>query len=41
MGQVYAVRSVVDESLAILRKAADEWALGNPEQPPTSVVSLK
>jgi hypothetical protein len=28
----------VDESLAILRKAADEWALGNPEQPSTKEV---
>ena len=28
MGQVYAVRSVVDESLAILRKTADEWMSG-------------
>jgi hypothetical protein len=28
----------VDESLAILRKAADEWALGHPEQPPSSEV---
>jgi len=28
----------VDESLTILRKAADEWALGNPEQPPTKEV---
>lgn len=25
----------VDEALNILRKAADEWALGSPEQPPT------
>jgi hypothetical protein len=28
----------VDEAHAILRKAADEWALGNPEQPPTREV---
>jgi hypothetical protein len=33
MGQVYAVLFVVEESLAILSKAADEWALGDPEQP--------
>jgi hypothetical protein len=25
----------VDDALAILRKAADQWALGDPEQPPT------
>ena len=28
----------VDKSLTVLRKAADEWALGNPEQPPTKEV---
>jgi hypothetical protein len=28
----------MDKSLAALRKAADEWALGNPEQPPTKEV---
>ena len=28
----------VDTSLVILRKAADEWALGNPEQPPIKEV---
>ena len=28
----------VDEALIILRKAADEWALGSPEQPPTSEI---
>ena len=28
----------VDEAHAILRKAADEWALGNPEQPVTREV---
>jgi hypothetical protein len=27
-----------DEALIILRKAADDWALGDPEQPPTSEV---
>lgn len=31
----------VDESMAVLRKAADEWALGNPEQPPTKEVLEK
>lgn len=31
-------QSCVEASLAILRKAADEWALGNPEQPPTKEV---
>ena len=28
----------VEEALIILRKAADEWALGSPEQPPTSEI---
>jgi hypothetical protein len=28
----------VDASLVILREAADQWALGNPEQPPTREV---
>ena len=28
----------VDEAHEILRKAADEWALGHPEQPPTKEV---
>jgi hypothetical protein len=28
----------MDEAHAILRKAADEWALGHPEQPPTKEV---
>ena len=28
----------VDEALVVLRKAADEWALGNPEEPPTADV---
>jgi hypothetical protein len=28
----------VAEAHAILRKAADEWALGHPEQPPTKQV---
>ena len=27
-----------DEAQARLRKAADEWALGHPEQPPTHEV---
>jgi len=28
----------VDEALIVLRKAADEWAFGNPEQPLTPEV---
>jgi hypothetical protein len=28
----------VDEAHAILLRAADEWALGHPEQPPTREV---
>jgi hypothetical protein len=28
----------VDEAHAVLRKAADQWALGHPEQPPTKEV---
>lgn len=28
----------VEEARALLRKAADEWALGHPEQPPTKDV---
>ena len=28
----------VDEAQSILRKAADQWALGHPEQPPTREV---
>ena len=28
----------VEEAQAVLRKAADEWALGHPEQPPTKEV---
>ena len=28
----------VDEALHVLRKAADQWALGHPEQPPTPEV---
>lgn len=28
----------VDEALVVLRKAADEWALGSPEQPPAPEV---
>ena len=28
----------VEQAHAILRKAADEWALGHPEQPPTKQV---
>lgn len=31
----------VEASHAILRQAADEWALGNPEQPPTREVLEK
>ena len=28
----------LDDALRRLRKAADEWATGHPEQPPTKVV---
>jgi hypothetical protein len=28
----------VDDALAILREAADEWALGHPERPPAREV---
>ena len=28
----------MDEAHSILRKAADQWALGHPEQPPTKDV---
>ena len=28
----------VERARAVLRKAADQWALGHPEQPPTAEV---
>jgi len=28
----------IEEAQAVLRKAADEWALGHPEQPPTKEI---
>jgi len=31
----------VEEANAILRKAADEWALGHPEQPPSREILEK
>ena len=31
----------VAKALAVLQKAADQWALGQPEEPPTETVLLE
>jgi hypothetical protein len=35
---VWLFQQCLDQAQGVLQKAADEWALGNPEQPPTKEV---